>query len=520
MLMSRGASHPFAMIAGISMIIVGVLVGALCWQPGSQGVTSPEGKNAPSENEAKKLFFYCAPALKPAVDPLAKSYEAEYHVTIQMQSAASEMLLTQLKAATIGDLFLPADESYLKLARKDNLIDETIPLVHMHPVIAVLKGNPKNIHSTRDFLKPEVKVAFSNPAAAIGKRVRELMEKSGEWGEIEKQRAEFKNKITDVMTVTEAATAVKIGAADATVVWDSTVAQYPDLEAVDQPNLEASVTPVGIAVLHCSTQPTLALHFARYLSARDKGLLEFKKKGYTPVDGDEWAEHPQLTFFAGAMLRPAIEETLKEFEAREGLPRINTIYNGCGILVGQMRVDGVRPDAYFSCDNSFMSQVRNLYETPVEMSANEMVILTAKGNPKGIKSLQDLTKPGLKLGMGDEKQCALGFLTKDALDTQKICEAVQKNIAVRSPTGDFLVNQMRTGSLDAVIVYESNATFVKDLLDVVPIKMEQKFATQPVAVGKTTKYKNLTRRLIEALRSPKSVERFKANGFLWLADQK
>ena len=118
------------------------------------------------------------------------------------------------------------------------------------------------------------------------------------------------------------------------------------------------------------------------------------------------------------------------------------------------------------------------------------------------------------------KQCALGFLTKDALDTQKICEAVTKNVAVRSPTGDFLVNQMRTGSLDAVIVYESNATFVKDVLDVVPIKMDQKFATQPVAVGKTTKYKYLTQRLIEMLRSPKSGERFKANGFQWLADQK
>jgi ABC-type molybdate transport system substrate-binding protein len=127
---------------------------------------------------------------------------------------------------------------------------------------------------------------------------------------------------------------------------------------------------------------------------------------------------------------------------------------------------------------------------------------------------------GLKLGMGDEKQCALGFLTKDALDTQKICEAVQKNIAVRSPTGDFLVNQMRTGSLDAVVVYESNATFVKDVLDVIPIKLEQKFATQPVAVGKTTRYKYLTQRLIEAFRSPKSAERFKANGFQWLADQK
>jgi ABC-type molybdate transport system substrate-binding protein len=518
--MSRGASHPFAMLAGISMIIVGLLIGALCWESEKPASATAPGKDQSGPAEPKRLFIYCAPALKPAVDPIAKEYESKYGVTIQIQSAASEMMLTQLKAADVGDLFLPADESYLTLARKDSLIEETIPLVRMHPVIAVKKGNPKNIHSTKDFLRPDVKVTLSNPAAAIGKVARGILEKSGEWSEIEKQRAEFKNKISDVMTVTEAANAVKLEAADTSVVWDSTAAQYPELDAVEQPDFEAAVTPVSIAVLHCTKQPAQALHFARYLSARDKGLLEFKKKGYTIADGDEWAEHPQLKFYAGAMLRPAIEETLKEFEQREGLPHVITVYNGCGILVGMMRVDGERPDAYFSCDNSFMSQVKNLYEKPVEMSANEMVILTAKGNPKGIHSLQDLTTPGLKLGMGDEKQCALGFLTKDALDTQKICEAVQKNIAVRSPTGDFLVNQMRTGSLDAVIVYESNATFVKDVLDVVPIKMEQKFATQPVAVGKTTKYKNLTQRLVDALRSPKSAERFKTNGFQWLADQK
>ena len=502
------------MIAGISMIITGVLVAALYWEPGS--ISAQEGK----AGEPRKIFLYCAPALKPAVDPLSKRYEAEYHVTIQMQSAPSEMLLTQLKTAAVGDLFLPADESYLKLARNDNLIDETIPLVRMHPVIAVKKGNPKNIHSTKDFLTPGVTVALSNPAAAIGKRVRELLEKSGEWSEIEKQRAEFKNKISDVMTVTEAANAVKLGAADVTIVWDSTVVQYPELEAIEQPDLEAAVTPVSIAVLHCTTQPADALHFARYLGARDKGLVEFKQKGYTVVDGDEWAEHPQLTFFAGAMLRPAIEETLKDFEAREGLPRINTVYNGCGILVGQMKVDGVRPDAYFACDISFMNQVRNLYEKPIDMSANEMVILTAKDNPKNIKTLEDLMRPGLKLGMGDEKQCALGFLTKEALDVKNICEAVTKNVAVRSATGDFLVNQMRTGALDAVIVYQSNANFVKDVLNVVPIKLEQQFATQPVAVGRTTKYKYLSQRLVEMLQAPKSAERFKANGFHWLADQK
>src|SRR5207249_958904 len=106
----------------------------------------------------------------------------------------------------------------------------------------------------------------------------------------------------------------------------------------------------------CSDKPASALRFARYLAARDEGLRIFKEQGYEPVDGDLWADgKPKLTLYAGAMLRPAIEETLDAFAEREGIPRRNLrcIYNGCGILVTQMQA-GQRPDAFFTCDARFM----------------------------------------------------------------------------------------------------------------------------------------------------------------------
>ncbi len=44
-----------------------------------------------------------------------------------------------------------------------------------------------------------------------------------------------------------------------------------------------------------------------------------------------------------------------------------------------------------------------------------------------------------------------------------------KNVAVQSPTGDMLVNQLRTGSLDAVVVYISNATYAGDEVEAIGI---------------------------------------------------
>src|SRR5262249_25322157 len=191
-------------------------------------------------------------------------------------------------------------------------------------------------------------------------------------------------------------------------------------------DLAGVTAQVPIAVLRSSTQPTAALHFARYLAARDRGLKEFEKYGFRIVEGDAWANKPEINFLSGAMLRPAIEQTLTAFQEREGC-QINRVYNGCGILVAQMKA-GDRPDLYFACDQSFMAEVTDLFLDAVDVSTNQLVILVHKGNPHGIKSLRDLGKPGLKIGVGHEKQCALGVLTQKTLDEAKFKDPVMKNV--------------------------------------------------------------------------------------------
>src|SRR5262245_16793018 len=104
-----------------------------------------------------------------------------------------------------------------------------------------------------------------------------------------------------------------------------------------------------------------------------------------------------------------------------------------------------------------MEQVKDRFEAPSDVSLNQLVILVKKGNPFEVKAIKDLGKPGLKIGVGHEKQCALGVLTQETLRQSKVQSDVMKNVVVQTPTGDMLVNQLRTGSLDAVIAYVSNA---------------------------------------------------------------
>src|SRR5262249_14425612 len=196
--------------------------------------------------------------------------------------------------------------------------------------------------------------------------------------------------------------------------------------------------------------------------------------------------------------------------------RVTRVYNGCGILVAQMKA-GERPDAYFACDKSFLDQVHDLFLDAVDVSTNQLVILVPRGNPRHIRSLNDLGQRGLRVGVGHEKQCALGVLTQTTLRQTAFQSAVMKNVVVQSPTGDFLVNQLRTGSLDAVIAYVSNATSAADDLEAIRLDIPCAVAVQPLAGGRASDFPQLTRRLLEALRSRESRERFEANGFHWQA---
>lgn len=471
----------------------------------------------PAATTSEPIMVFCAPSLKAAVEAIAKEYEREKLGSVQLDFKPSQALLTSIEISHRGELFLPADDSYSEMARSKNLLAESIPIGRQHAVLAVKRGNEKKIKTLADLLRPDVKIALAGDAAAIGKIGREALTRSGNWTPLA-TKAVFKGTVNDV------ANDVKLGAVDAGIVWNTNVAIMPDLEAIEDPALKEIVATVSVSVLKSANNPTAALRFARFLAAQDKGMLEFKRAGFETVDGDAWKEMPELKLFAGAMLRPAIEQTISDFETRERV-RVTRVYNGCGILVSQMRTaqPGAEatalPDAYFACDKSFMTQVSDLFLEPVDVSQNQLVILVPKGNPNHIAQLKDLGKPGLRIGVGHEKQCALGALTALTFKTSGVFDRVMDNVKVQSATGDLLVNQLLTGSLDAVVAYISNAASSADKLDAIKIDIPCALAVQPLAASKFSQNKQLAGRLKDALLSAHSREIFESNGFSWKAAQ-
>ena len=519
----RAALSPAVLVCAGMAIALGI-VALLLWMPRTSQTTQGE------------LTLYCAAGLLKPVEQVAADYQRECGVRVRLEPGGSGTLLSKLRVAPERvDLFLAAEESYLREARQQKLVAEALPVARQHVVVAVQPGNPRKIAAAADLLAADVKVAIPNAElAAVGRAARRALTAAGEWERLMARTKDPSAKVSLVGTVNEAAQAVKLGAVDAALVWDATARQF-GVEFVEPAEFRDKTTElVMVGVVAAGPRPTAALHFARYLTARDRGEKAFQQHFLQPPDdADAWADRPELTLMSGAMLKPAVEKLLKRFEQREGVS-INTIYAGCGIHVAQMKAmksgqvaSAHFPDAYFACDVSFMDQVQQWFEASRRISRNDIVLAVAKGNPHKVKSIEDLARLELRVGLAHPVNSALGALTDDLLKQLKLHERVyapsRKTPVVHTDAGHMLVNQLRTGSLDVVVVYRSNVLSNKEnaekYIEAVEMNLPQAVAVQPYAVGVESQHRHLMRRLLETILTPDTKQGFLDAGFTWVADE-
>jgi molybdate transport system substrate-binding protein len=468
----------------------------------------------PAPSSTATLTVYCAAGLKKPIEALAKQFEQETSTTISIQYGGTGTLLSQIQVAKQGDLFIAADDGSLADAQKLNIVLEALPIAIQHPVIAVKKGNPKGINSLATL--QTAKFALANPDAASISKVARTLLGDARWKTLAGAATVMKP------TVPELASDTVIGAVDAAIVWDSTVPQFKELEAIEVPEFKDHRENASAAVLTATTQSPLALQFARYLASPNKGAPVMQAHQFTPAPGDPWTAKPDLVLYSGGVNRPAIEKLVQQFADREGIT-VTTVFNGCGILCATMKAldetSGTKmPDAYYACDVCFVPPVADQFPEAVLLTETAIIIATQKGNPKNIKTLADLAQPGLKLGVCNAEQSTLGFMTQAMLKSTNLLDNVMKNVVVQVPTADFLVNQMRAGALDAAIVYQVNVQQVAEHFDMVVLPKDLARAIQPFAVRKASPHYHLSQRLLNYLRAHRSA--FEDAGFIWKGESK
>ncbi len=495
-------------VIGASVLVLGILLFGL---RGLQRLSD-------QTRDVQSLTLYSAAGMRQPLDVVIAAYESYYlerhgtPIRIEVHYAGSGTLLSQLQVRSSGDLFLAADQSYLDRARELGVVQETIPLARMTPVIAMRADAIGQIGSLSDLMAGDWRYAIGTPGGpAIGTVTEAALEAKGAWERFKRGATVTKPTVNDL------ATDVRIGAADATIIWDVIARQY-DLAYVTDTHLDQQGVDVAIGVLAATEQPTAALHFARFLAAPEKGGQIFADHGFYVKEGDRWRDRPEVNFFSGGVNRRALEPILQAFQKREGV-RINTVYQGCGALNAQLSTirdqnpDAGFPDGYLLCDVYYLSPVEDWFERGRAVSSTPIVIVTQKGNPHEIESLEDLTRPGIRLVLGNPTHSTIGGLTDRLLKAKGVYERIQPNVAERQPSSGMLVPPVVSGAADATLAYYSDTLPQRERLHVIRIDSEYAQAVQPFTVAYTSQHKELMYRLYDFI--GRSEEIYAELGFGW-----
>jgi molybdate transport system substrate-binding protein len=504
---SRPRKSRWMNVALLGGALVGVLMAMYL-------LRSPESKPT--------IVVYCAAGIRLPVEQAAKEYEKEYGIHVRLDFGSSGELEGKLgldrdAGKPRADLYIPADKSFGERTRKKDLSDESIELAQFSLVVAVKTESTYTWTSVDELLAAKTTFVLCDEKAGVGKKTHRTLAKSGHWDRINA------TKKSSFPRVTEAANAIKTsGEVEAGFIWDTTAKQF-GLKILKIQELAGATSTITANVVRSSTQPAEALRFARYLAAPDRGQRSFKQFQFTPIGTDAWAEIPEVVFYCGGLNRDAVLPTIREFEKREGCKVVEQ-FAGCGTLVAGIRTlqssrksKGL-PDAFMTCDAAYLAKVQELFHAPADVSSTQVVMLVRKGNPKTLLTIDDLAKPGLKIGTTDRRASTLGELSWKLFEESGVAIDIKKNKSMVATSGtahELLLKMQANGKLDVVLVYRANCQHLSDDYEQIGIQHERAKAVQNMAVLKKTPYPALAARLMNAMRSDTSRQRFENFGFDW-----
>lgn len=255
------------------------------------------------------------------------------------------------------------------------------------------------------------------------------------------------------------------------------------------------------------------------LGCGEKPAREMEVKPARAIDGKSAREVPvrgkQLLIYCGAGLRPPVAELIEAFSRERGI-EIAADYAGSEVMLSRIRLRQ-RGDLYLPGDRYYVAQAERegLILEHKQICQFVPVILVQKGNPKRINGLHDLLRPGVRLGLGDARACAIGRVSKPVFEKNQISWGdVQRNLSYQSLTVNELGLQIEAATLDAVIVWGAVARYYAAVGDVVIIPRDKNvISSVEVAVLKCTRHPVAAKAFTQFLTSSRSRSVFAKHGY-------
>ena len=213
-----------------------------------------------------------------------------------------------------------------------------------------------------------------------------------------------------------------------------------------------------------------------------------------------------LLVFAGAAIKAPLDEYAESWGKRNGMD-VQVAYGGSGSVLSQM-ILARTGDVYISGSEEFMAKAEEREavdrSTRCTIATLVPVIAVPRGNPKQIRSLEDLARPGLRVGIGDPETVCVGAVALRLFREAGLLERIEPNLVVHAKSCEDTAAVLALGQVDVAIGWDVFDDWRPQDIAVVSLPPALRAQTDHVvgAVAAFTTHRELARSFLDGLTSP------------------
>ena len=229
------------------------------------------------------------------------------------------------------------------------------------------------------------------------------------------------------------------------------------------------------------------------------------------------AEKKSITAFCGSANKPAMEEAARAFREETGIT-VYLNFSGSGTMLSQMKVSQ-SGDLYIPGSPDYMAMaVDDGVADPDSVKIISYLvpaILVQEGNPSGIEKLEDLTRPGIDVGIGNPEAVCVGLYAYEILEHNNLLGEVVPNIVTHAESCSKTATLVALKSVDAILGWRVFSSW-HDTIDVVFLEPRQlpRLAYIPGAISTFTEDRKSAEEFLDFLVSSQGQQIFRSWGYL------
>ncbi len=180
----------------------------------------------------------------------------------------------------------------------------------------------------------------------------------------------------------------------------------------------------------------------------------------------------ELVVLCGTSFRPATEALQKQYEEATG-NKLVLSFGGSEDLLPQVKAKSTG-DVFVTHDPYLeYTEKAGALHRAIQVGQMGPALVVQKGNPKQIRSIEDLAKPGLKVMLTNPEYSTCGEMVYALLEKKGIKDEVLANVEDRLFRSHAdVANKMKLGLADAAIIWNATAYTFRDDLELVPVPYE------------------------------------------------